>query len=48
MISGVEDLAVRVSLMKGRFAAVLLYIQRNVNVNNLAEKLADDFNSASM
>ncbi|XP_056016526.1 protein MMS22-like isoform X2 [Ostrea edulis] len=48
MISGVEDLAVRGSLMKGRFAAVLLYIQRNVNVNNLAEKLADDFNSASM
>nr|XP_022342343.1 protein MMS22-like [Crassostrea virginica]XP_022342344.1 protein MMS22-like [Crassostrea virginica] len=47
MIWGSEDLGVRVSLMRGMFAATLLYIQRNISVQALAEKLVGIFNRAA-
>lgn len=47
-ILGSEVSTVRVCLLRGLFAAVLLYIQRNISVETLSEKLVSIFNMASI
>lgn len=47
-VLGSEVSTVRVCLLRGLFAAVLLYIQRNISVESLSEKLVSIFNMASM
>uniref|UniRef100_K1S404 Protein MMS22-like n=1 Tax=Magallana gigas TaxID=29159 RepID=K1S404_MAGGI len=47
-VLGSEVSTVRVCLLRGLFAAVLLYIQRNISVETLSEKLVSIFNMASI